>query len=81
MITVGNRSKIKTEKISKLRICIVQYDERKFKITLENVKLVPDLWVNLFRINKALMNGLIIGNESALIKLTKGEIKLFSIKV
>jgi hypothetical protein len=37
---------------------------------------VPDFWINLVSINKDLMNGLMIENESVLIKLTNGETTL-----
>jgi hypothetical protein len=60
MITIGNGRKMKAEKAGKISSFILQCYERKFEIILENVKLVPDLWINLFRINKALMNGFII---------------------
>jgi hypothetical protein len=33
------------------------------------------IWNNIFRINKALTNGFMIGNEGVLIELTKGETK------
>jgi hypothetical protein len=66
---------MKAEKVGKLRRCTFNAI-RKFESTLENVNFVPDLWINLFRINKAMMNGFIIGNEGVLIKLTKGETAL-----
>jgi hypothetical protein len=37
---------------------------------------VPELLINLFIINKDLMNGFMIGNKGVLIKLTKGETTL-----
>jgi hypothetical protein len=60
----------------KLRSCFLQYNERKFEIALDNVTFVSFFWINLININKALMNGFMIGNEGLLIKLTKGETKL-----
>jgi hypothetical protein len=71
MINIGNRSRMKSEKVGKLRSCVLQCDGRKFEITIENVKLVPYLWIYLFSINKALTNGLMIRNEGVLINLTK----------
>jgi hypothetical protein len=76
MITIGNTTTMKAEKVGKIRICVIQCNGRKFQITIENVKFMPDLWVNLFSINKVLMNGFMIGNEGVLIKLTKGETML-----
>jgi hypothetical protein len=75
-ITVGNGSTMMAEKVGKLRSCVLQCGGRKLEITLENVKFVPELWINLFSINKALTNGFMIGNDGVLIKLTKGETKL-----
>jgi hypothetical protein len=72
MITVGNGSTMKTENFVKLRNCVLQCYGRKFEITVENVKFVPGLLINLFRINKAQIKGFMIGNEGLMIKLTKG---------
>jgi hypothetical protein len=33
-------------------------------VTLEDVKFVPDLWINLFSIGKALKNGFNLGNRT-----------------
>jgi hypothetical protein len=41
--------------------------------TLEDVKFVSDLWINLFSIRKALKNGFNLCNEGETIKLTKGK--------
>jgi hypothetical protein len=43
---------------------------------LQDVKYVPELWVNLFSINKALKNGFKIGNDGIVIHLTKGNTTL-----
>ena len=34
---------------------------------------VPDLWVNLFSISKALKNGLTLDNDDVVMKLMKGQ--------
>jgi hypothetical protein len=60
-------SKMKAEKVGNLRSCVLQWDGRKFKITLEHFKFLSDLWINLFSINNALMNGFMIGNKSMMI--------------
>jgi hypothetical protein len=52
MITVGNVSTMKDEKVERLRSYVLQCDGSKFEITPENVKVIPDLWINLFGINK-----------------------------
>jgi hypothetical protein len=41
-------------------------------ITLQDLKGVPDLWINLFSIGKALKNGFNLGNDGEKIKLIKG---------
>jgi hypothetical protein len=42
-------------------------------VTLEDVKFVPDLWINLFSIGKALKNGFNLDNDGETIKLMKGK--------
>ena len=39
---------------------------------LQDVKIVPELWINQFSINKALKNDFKIGNDSIIIHLTNG---------
>jgi hypothetical protein len=73
MITLGHT--LKAEQVRKLRSCVLQCDVIIFEIKLD-VNFVVELWINIFRINKALMNGFMIGNEGVLIKLTKVETKL-----
>jgi hypothetical protein len=43
---------------------------------LQEVKFVPDLWLNLFSINKDLKNGFKIGNEYIIIYLSKSSTTL-----
>ena len=50
--------------------------ERTFQIVLQEVKFVPELWVNLFSMNKALKNGFKIGNDDIIIHLSKGSTTL-----
>jgi hypothetical protein len=38
MITVGNTSTMKAEKVGNLRSCVLRYNGRKFEFTLENFK-------------------------------------------
>jgi hypothetical protein len=59
--------------VGKLKSCVLQCDERKFETILENIEFLSDLWINLFSVYKALINGIMIGNEGLFIKLTKGE--------
>jgi hypothetical protein len=53
---------MKAEKFGKRRRCVIQLNGRKFEIMLENVKFVPNLWINLFSIEKTMTNGFMIGN-------------------
>jgi hypothetical protein len=76
MITVRNVSKMEDKKVGKLRSCILQWTGRKFEITLENVQFLTDILINLFNINKILMNGFMIGNEDVMINLKMGETTL-----
>ena len=41
-------------------------------VTLYEVKYVPELWMNLFSLNKALKNGYTLSNKGLSICLTKG---------
>jgi hypothetical protein len=41
-----------------------------------DVKYVPELWVNLFSIGKALAGGFQIGNKGVMLSLMKGSFKM-----
>jgi hypothetical protein len=47
-ITVRNGDFIITKKVGKLRFGILQKNGEKLIVTLENMKFVPELWMNLF---------------------------------
>ena len=76
-ITVGNGNKMIAKKVGNLRCTVQQKNGEKFVVVLENVKYVPDLWVNLFSINKALKNGFKIENEDVVLKLMKGKTTMY----
>jgi hypothetical protein len=59
--------------MGKLRCEILQINGENLVVTLEDVKFVPDLCINLFSIGKALMNGFNLGNVGETMKLTKGK--------
>ena len=63
-------------KIGKLRCNVEQVNGKIFQVVLQDVKYVPELWVNLFSINKALKDGFKIGNDGIVIHLTKGSTTL-----
>jgi hypothetical protein len=69
-ISVGNGNLKEAIKVCKLR-CVQKCNGKDFEIVLgENIKFAPNLWIYLFRINKALTYGFMLGNEVASIKLT-----------
>jgi hypothetical protein len=72
-IIVGNGNVMTATKMGKLRCRILQKNGQSLVVTLEDVKFVPDLWINLFSIGKALKNGFNLGNEGETIKLMKGK--------
>jgi hypothetical protein len=53
----------------------------KLIVTLENVKYVPELWINLFSIGKALKYGFNLSNDGEIIKLSNGNVTLTFDKV
>jgi hypothetical protein len=59
------------KKVGKLRCGILQNNGEKLTVTLENMKYVPELWINLFSIREALKNGFILSNDGKIIKLSK----------
>jgi hypothetical protein len=72
--SVGNGNVMTATKMGKQRCEILQKKGESFVVTLEDVKFVPDHWINLFSIGKALKNGFNLGNEDETIKLMKGKI-------
>jgi hypothetical protein len=70
---VGNGD---AEKVGKLQCCVEQDNGEMVPIVLEGVKYIPDLWINLFSICKALKGGSKIGNIDEIITLTKNDVIL-----
>ena len=62
-ITVGNGNKMLSKKVGSLRCMVQPKHGEKFVVILKDVKFVPELWVNLFSISKALKNGFNLGVE------------------
>jgi hypothetical protein len=46
-----------------------QLNGKTFQVVLQDVKYVPELWVNLFSINKAVKNG--FGTDTAIDEVIK----------
>jgi hypothetical protein len=64
------------EKVGKLKCFLKQHNGEKVPIILEEVKCVPNLWINLFSICKALKDGSKKGNINEVITLTKNNVTL-----
>jgi hypothetical protein len=76
IITVGNRKTIEATKIGSLGCNVEQVNGKTFQILLQEVKLMTELWVKSFAINKALKNSFDIGNKDIIIHSSKAETKL-----
>jgi hypothetical protein len=75
-IRVGNGNLLVATKIGNIKLNVTQVNGTDFTITLQGVKFVPDLWVNLFSINQALKKGYSISNNDIIISLNKGSKKI-----
>jgi hypothetical protein len=75
-IMVGNGNLMIAKKVGKLRCGTPQKNGEKLIITLENVKFVPESWINFFSIGKALKNGFNLGNDGEIITLSNGKCDL-----
>jgi hypothetical protein len=64
-ITVRNGNVMIAKKVGKLRCGIRQKNCEKLIVTIENLKYVPELWMNLSSIGKALKNDFNGGSSSA----------------
>jgi hypothetical protein len=73
---VGNGKSMTATKVGSLKCCIIQVDGSGLEITLHEVKYVPELWVNLFSINKALKKGYKLSNKGLSICLSKGAVSV-----
>ena len=71
-ITVGNGDSMMATKVGSLKRRVVQLDGSTLDVTINEVKYVPDLCVNLFSINKAIKTGFNLSNNGTTICLTKG---------
>jgi hypothetical protein len=75
-VKIGSGKTMNATKIGKKRLTVMQKDGSTQDVVLTDVKFVPELWVNLFSIGKALQNGFNIGNKGIRIHLEKGNTKL-----
>jgi gag-polypeptide of LTR copia-type len=75
-ITVRNGKTMMNTKVGNLKCRVEQLDGSSLDVTLNEVKYVPDLWINLFSINKALKNGFNLSNKGITICLSKGPVSV-----
>jgi hypothetical protein len=67
---------MKSTKIRNLKFEVTQVNGEKLTITLNDVKYVPNLCVNLFSLNKALKKGFKVRNDGVVISLNYKHVKL-----
>jgi hypothetical protein len=67
---------MKATKIGNLKCEVTEINGEKFTVTLNDVKYVPSLCVNLFSLNQALKKGFMVRNDGVLISLTYKHVKL-----
>ena len=76
LIKIGNGGAMRACKTGNLNCEVTQIDGKKFLVTLENVKYVPEICSNLFSLNKALKNGFKLTNDGVIVSLTKKHVTL-----
>jgi hypothetical protein len=75
-IKIGNGGTMRATKIGNLKCEVTQSDGNKFLVSINDVKFVPNLCVNLFSLNKALKKGFIINNDANIVSLTLKQVRL-----
>jgi hypothetical protein len=67
---------MKAIKVGSLKCHVIQLNGSSVDVTFKEIKYVPELWVNLFRISKALKNGFDLSNKGLMISLKKGSVSV-----
>ena len=80
-VKIGNGKLLKATKIEKKHLTVIQEDGNATDVVLLDCKYVPELWVNLFSITKALKNGWDLSNKGTNIILTKSNVDIMFDKV
>jgi hypothetical protein len=80
-IKIGNGDTMRATKVGNLKCEVTQLDGKKFIVSINDVKFVPNLCVNLFSLNKALKKGFIISNEANIVSLILKHLRLKSSQV
>jgi hypothetical protein len=75
-ITIGNGNSMKSTIIGNLKCDVTQVNGEKLTITLNDVKYVPSLCVNLFSLNKALKKSFKVSKDGVVISLNYKHVKL-----
>jgi hypothetical protein len=75
-IKIGNGDLMIETKIGNLKCEVTQINGEKFTVTLNDVKYVPSLYVNLFTLNKALKKGFKLSNDGVVVSLNFKHVKL-----
>jgi hypothetical protein len=75
-IKIENGDLMKATKIGNLKCEVNQINGEKFTVTLNDVKYVPSLCVNLFNLNKALKKGFKVSNNGVVVSLNFKHVKL-----
>jgi hypothetical protein len=75
-IKIGNGDSMKAIKIGNLKCEVTQINGEKFTVTLNDVKYVASLCVNLFSLNKALKKGFKVSNDGVVVSHTYKHVKM-----
>jgi hypothetical protein len=75
-IKIGNGDTMRATNIGLLKCEVTQLDGKKFLVSINDVKCVPNLCVNLYSLNKALKNGFILSNDANIVSLTLKHVRL-----
>jgi hypothetical protein len=67
---------MKAIKVGSLKCHVIQLNGSSVNVTLKEFKYLPELWVNLFNISKALKTGFDLSNKGLMISLKKGSISV-----
>jgi hypothetical protein len=62
-VTIGNGESMKAIKVGRLKCNVLQLNSSSVNVILKEAKYVPELWMNLFSISKALKNRFGLSNK------------------
>jgi hypothetical protein len=76
LIKIGYGDSMKATKIGNLKWEVTQINGKRFTVTMNDVKYVPSLCVNLFSLKKALKKGFKVSNDGVVVSLNYKHIYL-----